>query len=59
MVLASFCEFCDVCTDSLGQMYGHLHLAHKDFGVMGYKEGYSIKYKNQNGNVRAIYCLDK
>ena len=44
-----FCEFCEVSTDSLGKMYGHLHFAHKDFGVLGYKEGYSIKYKNQNG----------
>ena len=46
------CEFCEVSTDSLGKMYGHLHFAHKDFGVLGFKEGYSIKYKNQNGKAR-------
>lgn len=45
-----FCEFCEASTDSLGKMYGHLHFAHKDFGVLGFKEGYSIKYKNQNGD---------
>ena len=52
-----FCEFCEVSTDSLGKMYGHLHFAHKDFGVLGYKEGYSIKYKNQNGKASASACL--
>jgi len=44
------CEFCDYSSDSLGQIYGHLHFAHKDIGVLGYKEGYNIKYKNQNGD---------
>ena len=55
-----FCEYCDVSFDSLGQMYGHLHFAHKDLGVFGFKEGYSIKYKNQNGKRRGKFvCLIK
>ena len=52
-----FCEFCEVSSDSLDEMCGHLHFAHRDAGVLGIKEGYSIKYKNQKGRRMVQVCL--
>ena len=42
---------------SLDEMYGHPHFAHKDAGVLGIREGYSIKYKNQKGRRMLQVCL--